>query len=116
MTDLWHSLFRLSASVAENSLQMMDSAIGALQSAAGGLSGQPALRPSILPPFEGPPDIDTATAEFSTRLARIAMGVSLRPNALLDASFDAFDAARKCFSYVEKDPRAWMMLPIQLPL
>lgn len=116
MNELWSAAFRFSTVLVEPTLQLIAAALGTLQSVAGAISGQTFVRPAIRPPSDIPPDIDTATAELSGRLVHLAVSTGLRPAALADASGEAISSARQCFSYVDTDPRAWWMLPVELPL
>jgi hypothetical protein len=117
MANLFDSLFRLSAEVAESGLLWMDSTLKTMQSAVLRLTGQEPPSASVAAPLSGPPTLDDATSELSNRLTRIAVTTPLKPASLVDAWRDVYDSTIKSFGGLNmKDPRVWMALPFQLPL
>ena len=117
MSNLFDSLFRLSAGVVENGLLLMDSTLRTMQSAVIRISGQEAPPLSVNPPLNGPPTLDDATSELTNRMARIATTTPLKAGALMGAWRDIVDSAVKSFGGLDfSDPRVLMALPLQLPL
>ncbi len=116
MLNLLDSVFRVSARAAESGLTVLDSALRALQNAAGKMIGLESPELPVLPPLNGPTSLDEATADFSNRLFRIAMGLRTSSGDS-DLWNDLFSAARHSFGgLISKDPRQLMVLPVQLPL
>lgn len=93
----------------------MDSALRTVQSTVNNLSGRPE-RAATHPPLEGPPDLDAATSELTTGLARIALRTPMNASAILSAAREVFEGAVKSYSSLERNGGHWAMLPIQLPL
>lgn len=117
MANLLDALFHLTGNLNESGLRVMDSAIRAAQATVSRLAGPPSSFIHTKPPVEGPPDIDTATADFAERAARIAQNTRLAPDALVDSSRLVVESARKSFARVgARDARSWLTLPLQLPL
>lgn len=117
MAKLLDGLIRMSARLTENGLQVMESALRAAQSTVGRLAGQQSAGPPTRPPLEGPPDVDSATAELAERAVRIAQRTAVEPRAMVAASREMVEAARKSFARLDLgDPRRWVTLPLQLPL
>jgi tetratricopeptide (TPR) repeat protein len=117
MANLFDSLFRLSAEVAESGLLLMDSTLRTMQSAVATLTGStPPPYPTVAP-LNGPPNTDEAVSDLSTRLTRMAMTTPLKPASLVDAWREVLDSAVKSFGGLDlSDPRALLVLPFQLPL
>ena len=98
-------------------LTVVDTALFAAQSAVGALAGEEPVKPSTEPPWEGPANIDEATADFANRLALLAALTPLKSGALVKAGGNILAAALQSRGSIErKTLRQWMALPIQLPL
>ena len=68
------------------------------------------------PPLDGPPNVDSALAEFGNHLVRIARRTHPERAEIVKAIGEAMQSARRSFHYVNfRDPRV-LTLPFTLPL
>ena len=103
--------------MAETGWFLMNSAIQATQSVVGTLAGEEQPKNSNLPPIDGPPNLTDPAADFGNPLAGISLATPIKPENLVDACRNVFDAALQSFGNLDRSRvRQWMALPAQLPL
>jgi hypothetical protein len=97
-------------------MMAMNTALETMQAVVETVTNQ--KRPGTLksPPLNGPPDLDTAVADFANRLVALARFMPWDTSELGPASQAIVDAARQSFRYVDlRDPRNFAF-PLQLAL
>jgi len=94
----------------------MNTALETMQAVVETVTNQKRPGPLKAPPVEGPPDVDTAVADFANRLAAIVRFTPWDTSELGSASQAIMEAARQSFRCVDlKDPRN-LAFPLQLAL
>ena len=105
--------------LAESGWRFVDTAFRLGNSMAGVLAGKDLAKSSNLPPYQGSPSVNDATADFANRLALIAAAIPVppKPASLMDAWGDTLEAASQSFGGIDTGSlRQWMAIPVQLPI
>ncbi len=117
MAGLIDSMFRMSTQMAETGLLVMDSAMRGMQTAVDKMVG---LEPRMLlaeAPLDGPTNLDEATSDLSDRLFRLWWSLRGSRQDAFAMWNDIVHATRQSFGGLDlRDPRQWMIMPVQLPL
>ena len=102
----------------ETGLLTMGTAIQTAQLTVGTMVGLQAPKPPEELPLQGSADLEQATSEFSSRVARLLRYWAVSGSGgLLNALSEVWTTATESFSGIDvQDPRRWLSLPIQLPL
>ncbi|MFT5466225.1 MAG: tetratricopeptide (TPR) repeat protein [Verrucomicrobiales bacterium] len=105
---------RFSMRAANRGLGIADAALRGMRVTVDKIAGRDQSKRENAPPAKTPADLEAGTSELANRLVRLARSGRTRPAAILR---ETFDAARQCFPRGEiKNPRAWLMAPLDLPL
>ena len=100
------SLFRLPFEIIATGFVAMTTALETMQAVVETVTNQKRPEPLKAPPVDGPPDVDTAVADFANRLAAIVRFTPWDSSELGPASQAILEAARQSFRYVDlRDPR-----------
>src|SRR4029450_6372437 len=106
------NLAGFSMNLIETGLLTMGTAIQTVQLTVGTIVGQQAPKPPEELPLQGSADLDQATSEFSSRVARLLRYWAVSGSGgLLNSLSEVWTTAKESFSGIDlKDPRQWLSL------
>src|SRR5690349_10252727 len=105
MPTLFDSLLKISSSLAETGLLVMDSALRTAQAGIGSLVGQQPVEP-LNPPVDGPRDLDEAISDLANRAALIARFTPADVTHVPQALAELMEAVSRSFANFDwRDPK-----------